>query len=95
MGDILIRNIPDDLHEALKASASANHRSLSQEVGVLLRKSMLGGSGKQEKMSESAADAFAAMREAFGMTDEEHSQWQADIDGARKSVERPVPDFKW
>ena len=40
MGDILVRNVPDDLRETLKSLASAHRRSLSEEVRSLLDKAV-------------------------------------------------------
>ena len=36
MAAITVKNIPDDLYEALKASAEENHRSINSEVIVSL-----------------------------------------------------------
>lgn len=38
--DLLIRQIPDDLHAKLKQSARANRRSVNQEVIVLLEQTL-------------------------------------------------------
>lgn len=40
MTDLLIRQIPDELHTKLKESARANRRSMNQEVLVLLERSL-------------------------------------------------------
>lgn len=40
MTDLLIRQIPDELHSKLKQSARANRRSVNQEVIVLLEQSL-------------------------------------------------------
>lgn len=95
MGDILIRNVPEELRETLKLLASANHRSLSEEVSALLNKAIQDNALESVKPFVSAADAFAEWRSRHDMSDEEHRQWQEIVDNARKSPDRPVPDFKW
>ena len=95
MGDILVRNVPEELRETLKLRASANHRSLSEEVSALLNKAIRDNALENMKPFVSAADAFAEWRSRFDMSDEEHRQWQEIVDNARKSPDRPVPDFEW
>ena len=38
MGTIIIRDLPDDLHERLKAQAKRNHRSLTKEAIALIER---------------------------------------------------------
>jgi plasmid stability protein len=38
MATIIIRDLPDDLHERLKAQAKRNHRSLTKEAIVLIER---------------------------------------------------------
>ena len=38
MATIIIRNLPDALHERLKAQAKRNHRSLSKEAVALIER---------------------------------------------------------
>ena len=40
MTDLLIRQIPDDLHAKLKRRARANRRSMNQEILILLEQSV-------------------------------------------------------
>ncbi len=40
MTDLLIRQLPDELHTRLKLSAKANRRSVNQEVLFLLERSL-------------------------------------------------------
>jgi plasmid stability protein len=35
---VIIRNLPDDLHERLKAQAKRNHRSLTKEAVALIER---------------------------------------------------------
>jgi len=37
MADLTLRDLPDDLHEFLKALAATNHRSLDQQVIAALQ----------------------------------------------------------
>lgn len=43
MTDLLIRQLPEDLHNRLKARARANRRSVTQEVLILLEQSLVSG----------------------------------------------------
>ena len=38
MGTIVIRDLPDDLHERLRAQAKRNHRSLTKEAIALIER---------------------------------------------------------
>jgi TraY domain len=38
MATIIIRDLPDDLHERLKAQAKRNHRSLTKEAVALIER---------------------------------------------------------
>lgn len=40
MTNLLIRQIPDELHAKLKQSARANRRSMNQEIIILLEQSL-------------------------------------------------------
>jgi plasmid stability protein len=42
MTDLLIRQIPEDLHNKLKKRARANRRSMNQEILILLEQSLIG-----------------------------------------------------
>ena len=51
MATLTIRNVPENLHERLKAEAEANRRSLNQQTIVLLEAGLeagLEGGGKPE-----------------------------------------------
>ncbi len=95
MGDLLVRNIPDELRAELKTLARAHRRSLSEEVQSLLNKAISSEVSESTKPFVSAADAFAEIRAQLNMTEEEHREWQEIVDNARKSPDRPVPDFNW
>lgn len=91
MGDILVRNVPDELRETLKSLASAHRRSLSEEVRSLLDKAVLGENPERTKPFVSVADAFADIRAGLEITVDEHREWQQIVDNARNSPDRPVP----
>ena len=40
MTSVLIKNLPDDLHQALKARARAHHRSLNKELVALIEEAL-------------------------------------------------------
>ena len=40
MATIVIRGLPDDLHERLKAQAKRNHRSLNKEAVALIERQL-------------------------------------------------------
>ena len=40
MATIVIRDLPDDLHERLKAQAKRNHRSLNKETVALIERQL-------------------------------------------------------
>lgn len=42
MPTLVLRNVPDDLYERLKATAAAHRRSMTQEAIVALRTTLLG-----------------------------------------------------
>ena len=42
MAALLIKNLPDDLHQQLKAQARGNRRSMAQEVLVILGAGLAG-----------------------------------------------------
>ncbi|MGH8595448.1 MAG: FitA-like ribbon-helix-helix domain-containing protein [Gammaproteobacteria bacterium] len=41
MGTLVIRNLPDDLHERLKAQAKRNRRSLNNEAVALIERHLV------------------------------------------------------
>lgn len=53
MATLTIRNVPDDLHEALKERARKNRRSVNQEVIAELSE-VAGGSQEESKRNRAA-----------------------------------------
>lgn len=91
MGDLLIRNIPDELRSALKARASAFGRSQSEEAKAMLESAIKAEAEAGKIAFVSAWDAMAEFREEFGLTDEEHAEFMKIIDEGRKVPDRPPP----
>ena len=50
MAGLLIRDIPPELHERLKASASKNHRSMSKEALAILEEAFVGKAPRKVKI---------------------------------------------
>lgn len=48
MASVLIKNLPDDLHQQLKLRAQRHHRSLNKEVIALIESALKGGSVVEE-----------------------------------------------
>lgn len=91
MGDLLIRNIPDDLRSALKARASAVGRSQSEEAKAMIESVIKAEVQAKEKAFVSAWDAFAEFRKEYGMNDDEHAEFMKIIEEGRKVPDRPPP----
>ncbi len=47
MSTLVVKNLPEALHERLRERAQQNHRSLTKEVIVLLEQGVLGPSRRQ------------------------------------------------
>ncbi len=58
MPALVLRTIPDSLHARLKASASAHHRSLTQEAIVLLE-------GALEEQAASSSSSQVTAKESY------------------------------
>ncbi len=93
MGDLLIRNISDDLRSALKARAVAGGRSQSEEAKAMLEGVVKAEAQRSEKPFVSAWEALADIRRDYGVTDEEHAEFMKIIQEGRKVPDRPPPFF--
>jgi plasmid stability protein len=87
---LTIRGCPDGVHQALKARARANRRSLSKELLTVLEREA------EERPPLKGAEVAKRMREARKlMTETEHREFAEDIErGIRlmRSLERrPEP----
>ena len=45
MGDMMVRNIPDEIHDGLRERAHQNNRSVEAEVRSLITSAVLSGTG--------------------------------------------------
>jgi predicted nucleotidyltransferase/plasmid stability protein len=73
MSTLTIRGVPDDLHEALKARAERNRRSLNSEILVLLEsaagdRSIGAGTANVDAAYDAAASPGWIVRERAGTT---------------------------
>jgi len=73
MRTVTIKNLPDDLYESLKRSASANHRSINSEIIVCIEREV-----RSQKVDVETILANARrLRERIGalpITDEEFTE---------------------
>lgn len=69
MANMTVRNLPDEVHERLRAQAETNHRSLEAEVRSILVQSVIasseGGFGHRirERFGRLLGDELAVERE--------------------------------
>lgn len=74
MGMITVRNLPDDVHRALRVRAATNGRSTEAEVRFILESvvkpqgrvelgSLLAGMGRQAKLTEAEFTVFDQTRD--------------------------------
>lgn len=92
MGDLLVRNIPEDLRDALKTRASMHNRSVSDEAKSLLEKALQRVEPEDEKKFVSLWDAFQETRREFSLTEDEHQEFARILEEARKAPDREVPE---
>lgn len=65
MANVVVRNLPDDVHRALRARAVANGRSMAAEIRAILKEAVQ--SADRVRMG----DALAAIGRAAGLTNED------------------------
>ncbi len=94
MGDLLIRNIPEELRDALKSRASAHKRSLSDEACILLNTAIAARENDAGQPTPNAAEAFRELSIAMGNSDDDDAAWAKILDDARKAPDRLVADFE-
>jgi len=82
MASLLIRNVDDALHTRLKARATANHRSLEEEVRETLRLALARTNDRGESLVELATRLFG--------TDQ---GTELELPPRSLDLERPPPDF--
>ena len=94
MGDLLIRNIPDDLRRGLANTAKQADQSLSDAATNAIR---LGLIVMKDASGRPKVSLFDAIRSAIGdnlPTEEESRIFQEILDDARKAPDREVPNFE-
>lgn len=94
MADLLIRNISEPLRTELKARASRNGRSLSDEAKDLLLKGL---QESEKRRDEVGLDTFDLLRLPFAnalLTEEEHRKLMEITSENRRRDSRDVPDFE-
>jgi antitoxin FitA len=80
VGDLLIRDIPEDLKRELMAAARSAGRSLSDEAKAALKK---GVAVVQDERNAVRNDAYGDFRREFAdalLTDEDHQDMMSAID---------------
>jgi len=94
MGDILIRDVPENLKRDVHQSAQRAGRSLSDELKLLIRRGL---AAEKLKPLDDAEAAYLRMRAAFSdsqLDDAGHADFMKAIeDGRRFASERAPPDF--
>ncbi|MEM9080229.1 MAG: Arc family DNA-binding protein [Verrucomicrobiota bacterium] len=67
---ITIKNVPDEVHQELKAQAKEHGRSLNQEILMVLKGKEVvkpQGAGKRKGISQEELAAIRALRERIGI----------------------------
>jgi plasmid stability protein len=65
MKSLTIKNIPDDLHAALKRRAELNYRSLNREIISILERLVMMDAAQVERLGGSAMVECAPVRSDF------------------------------
>ncbi|MFT4248061.1 MAG: Arc family DNA-binding protein [Pseudomonas sp.] len=72
MASVTIRNIPDEVHRALRIRAAQHGRSTEAEIRVILEHA-----AKPEGRVKLGSLLASMVREAGGLTDEEHALFES------------------
>ena len=95
MGDLLVRNIPEDLRRGLTNIASSSGQSLSETAKNTIR---LGLAQQAKAMHVAKQNAYEAIRAAISSdlpTETEYAEFEkALLESRKSSVPRTVPDFE-
>ena len=74
MSTLVVKNLPDHLHEALKARARRNHRSLNKEAASIIEQAVREGAVQPVKSLTAAKGQPLSMSELdAALTDERYS----------------------
>jgi antitoxin FitA len=76
MRTVTIKNVPDDLYDSLKRSASANHRSINSEVIVCMERA-LGGRAVDTEAVLARARELRKLTRKYPITDAELAKAKA------------------
>ena len=69
MGDMTVRNLPDEIHDELRVRAKQNNRSIEAEVRSMITSSIVSGAGGglgsrlRERFDEVTGDELSDLRE--------------------------------
>lgn len=88
MGDLIIRNLDDDLKRQLRDQARQNGRSLSQEASVRLQQSLSANGDTRKKSAGEVLRVILTETDAY-WTDGELEA----LDAARHAPDREPPRF--
>ena len=61
MASITIRNIDDDVRMRLRMRAAEHHRSMEEEVRIILRETVNGGSGGPRDLARFTRECFGPL----------------------------------
>ncbi len=71
MGDMTVRNLPDEIHDELRVRAKQNNRSIEAEVRSMITSSIVSGAGGglgsrlRARFDELSGDELSDLREAI------------------------------
>jgi antitoxin FitA len=94
MGDLLIRNIPDDLRRSLAQAADVSGLSLSALAKRVMTTGLL---AIEPEIAVKPRNAWEPNRNALGddlLTDDEHEEFMRTIEDGRRHPDRPPPEFE-
>lgn len=80
MGMMTVRNIPDDVHDALRAQAKANGRSAEAEVRIIL------GQAVKPESRLRMGEAIAAISRESAVTDEDWTAFDQALEDTRDAT---------
>jgi len=75
MATITIKNIPDDVYEALKERAAANRRSINSEVIMIIERAFRSYRPSPEEIQEEAR-RLRELTAHYHLTNEELNEWK-------------------
>ncbi|CAN7551637.1 MULTISPECIES: FitA-like ribbon-helix-helix domain-containing protein [unclassified Rhizobium] len=78
MGDLLIRNVPEDLKRGLGQIASSTGRSMSDAAREMLRRGILEHQTQENELA--AGNPYEQLRALFAPFDEESDQFSEIMD---------------